>query len=64
MQSTETKNEMAEEQKKKLFAEKKNTLIVFYEINKPLWWSDSKFKDKEEKDVTRDKMVKRIQLTF
>ena len=37
MQSTETKNKMAEEQKKKLFEEKKNTLIVFYEIKKPLW---------------------------
>ena len=55
---------MAEEQNKKLFEEKKNTLIVFYEIKKLLWWSDSKFKDKEEKGVTRDKMVKRIQLTF
>ena len=49
---------MADEQKKKLSEEEKNTLIGFYEINKPLWSSDSKFKDKEEKGATRDEMVK------
>ena len=36
---------MADEQKKKLSEEEKNTLIGFYEINKLLWSSDSKFKD-------------------
>ena len=59
---------MANEQKKKLSEEEKNTLIGFYEINKPLWSSDSKFKDKEEKSATRDEMVnyliKRIELAF
>ena len=52
VQSTQTKNKMADEQKKKLSEEEKNTLIGFYEINKPLWSSDSKFKDKEEKGET------------
>ena len=37
MQSIQTKNKMADEQKKKLSEEEKNTLIGFYEINKPLW---------------------------
>ena len=49
---------MADEQKKKLSEEEKNTLIGFYEINKLLLSSDSKFKDKEEKVATRDEMVK------
>ena len=49
---------MADEQKKKLSEEEKNTLIGFYEISKPLWSSDSKSKDKEEKGATRDEMVK------
>ena len=43
---------MADEQKKKLSEEEENTLIGFYEINKSLWSSDSKFKDKEEKGET------------
>ena len=43
---------------------KKNTLIGFYEINKPLWLSDSKFKDKEEKDATRDEMVNLLDQTY
>ena len=55
---------MADEQKKKLSEEEKNTLIGFYEINKPLWSSDSKFKDKEEKGVTRDKIVKLFDQTY
>ena len=49
---------MADEQKKKLPEEETNILIWFYEINKPLWSSDYKFKDKEEKGATRDEMVK------
>ena len=55
---------MADEQKKKLSEEEKNTLIGFYKINKPLWSSDSKFKDKEEKGVTRDKIVKLFDQTY
>ena len=43
---------------------KKNTLIGFYEMNKLLWSSDSKFKDKEEKVATRDEMVKLFDQTF
>ena len=43
---------------------KKNTLIGFYEINKPLWPSDSKFKDKEEKGATGDEMVKLFDQTY
>ena len=42
----------------------KNTLIGFYKINKLLWSSDSKFKDKEEKGVTRDKIVKLFDQTY
>ena len=64
VQSTQTKNKMANEQKKKLSEEEKNTLIGFYEINKPLWSSDSKFKDKEEKSATRDEMVKLFDQTY
>ena len=45
MQSIQTKNKMADEQKKKLSEEEKNTLIGFYEINKLIWSSDSKYKD-------------------
>ena len=55
---------MADEQKKKLSEEEKNTLIEFYEINKLLLSSDSKFKDKEEKVATRDEMVKLFDQTF
>ena len=55
---------MADEQKKKLSEEEKNTLIGFYEINKLLLSSDSKFKDKEEKVATRDEMVKLFDQTF
>ena len=55
---------MADEQKKKLSEEEKNTLIGFYEINKPLWSSDSKFKDKEQKGATRDEMVKLFDQTY
>ena len=55
---------MADEQKKKLSEEEKNTLIGFYEINKPLWSSDSKFKDKEEKSATRGEMVKLFDQTY
>ena len=47
---------MADEQKKKLSEKEKNTFIGFYEVNKLLWSSDSKFKDKEEKSATRDQM--------
>ena len=43
---------------------KKNTWIGFYEISKPLWSSDSKFKDKEEKGATRDEMVKLFDQTY
>ena len=57
-------NKMADEQKKKLPEEEKNTLIGFYEMNKLLWSSDSKFKDKEEKVATRDEMVKLFDQTF
>ena len=64
MQSTKTKNKMADKQKKKLSEEEKNTLIWFYEINKPLWRSDSKFKDKEEKGVPRDEMIKPFDQTY
>ena len=39
-------------------------MIGFYEINKPLWLSDSKFKDKEEKDATRDEMVNLLDQTY
>ena len=39
-------------------------MIGFYEINKPLWSSDSKFKDKEEKGATRDEMVKLFDQTY
>ena len=49
---------MADEQKKKLSEKEKNTLTGFYEINKPLWSSHCKFKDKEKKGATRDEMVK------
>ena len=55
---------MTDEQKKKLSEEEKNTLIEFYEINKPFWSSDSKFKDKEENGVTRDEMVKLFDQTY
>ena len=55
---------MADEQKKKLSEEEKNTLIGFYEINKLLLSSDSKFKDKEEKVATRDEMVKLFDQTY
>ena len=64
MQSTQTKNKMADEQKKKLTEEEKNTFIGFCEINKPLWSSDSKFKDKEEKGATRDEKVKLFDQTY
>ena len=47
---------MADEQKKKLSEEEKNTWIGFYEVNKLLWSADSKFKDKEKKSATRDQM--------
>ena len=40
---------MADEQKKKLSEEEKNTLIGFYEINKPLWSSDSTLKIKKRR---------------
>ena len=43
---------------------KKITLIGFYEINKPLWSSDPKFKDKEEKGATRNEMVKLFDQTY
>ena len=43
---------------------KKNTLIGFYEISKPLWPSDSKFKDKEGKGPTRKEMVKLFDQTY
>ena len=33
-------------------------MVGFYEINKPLGSSDSKFKDKEEKGATREEMAK------
>ena len=46
---------MADEQKKKLSEEQKN---------KPLWSSNSKFKDKEEKGATRDEMVKLFDQTY
>ena len=39
-------------------------MIGFYDINKLLWSSDSKFKDKEEKCVTRDEMVKLFDQTY
>ena len=39
-------------------------MIGFYEINKPLWSSDSKFKDKEEKCATRDEMIKLFDQTY
>ena len=55
---------MADEQKKKLSKKEKNTLIGFCEINKPLWSSHSKFKDKEEKGATRDEMVKLFDRTY
>ena len=55
---------MANEQKKKLSEEEKNTLNEFYQINKPLWSSDSKFKDKEDKGATRDEMVKLFDRTY
>ena len=55
---------MADEQKKKLSEEEENTLIGFYEINKPFWSSDSKFKDKEEKGATRYEMVKLFDHTY
>ena len=55
---------MANEQKKKQSEEEKNTLIGFYEINKPLWSSDSKFKYKEEKGATRDEMLKLFDQTY
>ena len=51
---------MADEQalNKKLSEEEKHVLIGFYEVNEPLWSSDSKFKDKEDKTTTKDEMVK------
>ena len=55
---------MADEQKNKLSEEEKNTLIGFYEINKPVWSSDSKFKYKEEKCATRDEMLKLFDQTY
>ena len=55
---------MTDEQKKKLSEEEKNTLIGFYKINKLLWSSDSKFKDKEEKGAARDKIVKLSDQTY
>ena len=55
---------MADEQKKKLSEEGKNTLIGFYKINKLLWSTASKFKDKEEKSATRDEMVKLFDQTY
>ena len=64
MQSTQTKNKVTDEQKKKLSEEEKNTLIGFYEINKPFWSSDSKFKDKEENGATRDEIVKLFDQTY
>ena len=39
-------------------------MIGFYKINKPLWSSDSKFKDKEEKGAARDKIVKLFDQTY
>ena len=53
---------MVDEQKKKLSEEEKNTFIGFYKVNKPS--SDSKFKDKEEKGVTRDEMVNLFDQTY
>ena len=40
---------MADEQKKKLSEEEKNTLIGFYDINKLLLSSDSKLKIKKRR---------------
>ena len=42
---------MAEEQKKKLYDEEKETLIAFFEVNKELWSSEKKFKGKEKKNA-------------
>ena len=39
-------------------------MIGFYEISKPVWSSDSKFEDKEEKGATRDEMVKLFDHTY
>ena len=39
-------------------------MIGFYKINKLLWSSDSKFKDKEEKGAARDKIVKLSDQTY
>ena len=64
MQSTQTKSKMADEQKTKLSEEEKNTLIGFYEIKRPLWSYDCKFKDKEEKGATRDEMGKLFDQTY
>ena len=55
---------MADKQSKKLSEEEKNTLIEFYEINKPFWSCDSKFKDKEEKGTTGHEMVKLFDQTY
>ena len=55
---------MADKQSKKLSEEEKNTLIEFYEINKPFWSCDSKFKDKEEKGTTGYEMVKLFDQTY
>ena len=47
---------MAEEQKIKLSDGEKQILIAFYEVNNPLWSSEAKFKNKEEKNATKEEM--------
>ena len=47
---------MADEQKIKLSDEEKQILIAFYDVNKALWSSDAKFKNKEEKNAAKEEM--------
>ena len=51
---------MADEQvaNRKLSGDEKEILIDFFEKNKPLWSSGSQFRDKEEKDSTKEKLIK------
>ena len=44
--------------KRKLSDDEKYVLIDFFEKNKPLWSSGSQFRDNEEKDSTKEKLVK------
>ena len=53
-------NKMTDEhvEKRKLSDDEKDILIDFFEKNKPLWSSRSQFRDKKEKDSTKEKLVK------